>query len=119
MSPKFIRSLKVFSILLFFGVLAWLPPSAVFAVLMQVLVCGAAVLVLARSFQQGRPALGAAFVFVAAVFNPLVLSGIARPLFVALAAAAFGLFALFVMAQQQPRLSIASITDRTPGSESL
>jgi hypothetical protein len=119
MSSKSIRLLKQLSVLLFFGVLAWLPPAAAFAVLMQLLVCGAAVFVLAQSFQRGRPALGKAFVLVAAVFNPFILHGLARPLYLALVGAAFALFALMVVEQRRPRLSMVSITDRVPGSESL
>lgn len=119
MTPESTRFLKLFAILSFFGVLMLLPQAAVLAVLMQLVVCGAAVWVLARSFQNHRPALGAAFVLVAAVFNPFLLYGLSRPVFLALATGAFGLFALLVMTEQQQRLSIASITDRTPGSESL
>ena len=120
MSSTSVRTMKLFIVLFFFAVLAWLPAAATFAVLMQLLVCGAALFLLARSFQRGRPALGLAFVVVAAVFNPFILHGLSRPLFLALAAATFGLFAFFVLTQQhQPRLSMASITDRVPGSESL
>jgi len=119
MRPGSERFLKLFAVLSFFGVLLVLPQDAVLAVLMQLVVCGAAMFVLARSFQNRRPALGAAFVLVAAVFNPFILYGLAWPLFATLTAAVFGLFALFVMTEQRQRLSIASITDRTPGSESL
>jgi hypothetical protein len=119
MSSKSVRSMKLLTVLLFFGVLAWLPPAAMFAVLMQLLVCGAAIFLLARSFQKGRPALGFAFVLVAAVFNPFILHGLSRPLFLVLAAGVFALFAFFVLTQQHQRLSMASITDRVPGSESL
>ena len=61
------------------------------------------------------------FVFVAVVvLNPLLTTGLPQRISFWLDVGALGAFAISLWAlKAQPVLSIASITDRTPGSESL
>jgi len=95
-------------------------PSAGYALALQFVVCAAAILVVVQSFQIGKNGLAIAFMVVAALFNPVVPMGLSRPLFLGVNVASLVLFLLSVLTlRQQPRLSMASITDRTPGSQSL
>ena len=60
------------------------------------------------------------FFGMALLFNPLISMTLAPGVFLALKIASLMAFALsWRMSEPSPRLSMASITDRTPGSESL
>lgn len=62
----------------------------------------------------------AIFLGIALLFNPLVVIALSRPAYLASYLACLAAFLLSMrMAPPAPRLSMASITDRTPGSESL
>ena len=61
-----------------------------------------------------------AFLAIAVLFNPLVPMAFSRGAFLTLYVGCLATFLLSLgMATPAPRLSMASITDRTPGSESL
>ena len=95
-------------------------PSAGSALLTQFLVCAAAIMATVESFQTGKPVLAIAFMMVAIGFNPVLPLGISQPVFLATATISLGMFLLSIVTlRPRPRLSMASITDRTPGSESL
>lgn len=81
---------------------------------------GAGVIVL-QCVQERKYGWAAAFVAIAVVFNPvLILVPSEGGQFFALASACFTTFALALVAvKTPPLLSIPSITDRTPGTESL
>ncbi len=60
------------------------------------------------------------FLGITLLFNPLVIVTLSRPVYLASYLLCLIAFLLFLrMTAPAPRLSIASITDRTPGSESL
>lgn len=94
--------------------------SAGYVLLTQFLVCAAAIMGTVESFQIRKPALAIGFMLVAVAFNPLFPLAMSPPVFWGAAIVAFGVFLLsIVIFRARPRLSMASITDRTPGSESL
>jgi hypothetical protein len=97
-----------------------LRPASGYQLALQFLVCGAAILVVLQSLDRGKAWLAVGFIVVAALFNPVVTPGMPRAMFLAVDTACLGMFLLSAyLSKPQPRLSIASITDRTPGSESL
>jgi hypothetical protein len=113
------RIMKCVAIVALLGAIMW-PPQGGFQLFVQFAVTAAAILVVIQSFKVGRPGLAIVFIAVAALFNPLVPPALSRAAFLGIATASIGLFALALLTfRAQPRLSIASITDRTPGSESL
>ena len=60
------------------------------------------------------------FLGITLLFNPLVVVTLSRPVYLATDILCLAAFLLSLrMAPPAPRLSMASITDRTPGSESL
>lgn len=110
---------KLSSVLALLAVIA-LQPSPGYALLTEFLVCAAAVMAALESFQTGMTGLGIIFVFMAGVFNPVFSVGLSGSVFMGIATLSLGMFLLsLVMVKARPRLSMASITDRTPGSESL
>ena len=95
-------------------------PSPGYALLTEFVVCAAAVMAALESFQTGKMRWAILFVFMAGVFNPVFSVGLSRSVFMGVATLSLGMFLLsVVMVKARPRLSIASITGRTPGSESL
>jgi hypothetical protein len=97
-----------------------LPLSSGFHLALQVLICVAAILMVLEALDLGKTWLAGLFVVVAAVFNPVITPGMPRAIFWLLDAMCLSLFLMTVFAfPRKPRLSIASITDRTPGSQSL
>jgi hypothetical protein len=89
--------------------------------LVGLLVSFGAGIVLVQASRAKEYALGAAFIVIGVVFNPiapiLALSGDANLLFVMLCIVPFAVS--LSRLKTQPRLSVASITDRNPGGESL
>ena len=116
MSMKIMKSIAVAALLL-----AILPhPSSIFHTLLDILVCGTAVVVAAQAFRTGRHIWAVGFAVVAVLFNPLVPLVFARRTFLWLDLICLMTFMLSLVALKgHPRLSMPSITDRTPGSESL
>jgi hypothetical protein len=113
------KILKCCSIIALLAVVV-LRPSAGYALLTQFLICAAAIMAAVESFQTRKPALGIVFMLVALGFNPVFPLSMPQPVFLGAAAVAFGIFMLSIVTfRARPRLSMASITDRTPGSESL
>lgn len=95
-------------------------PTAGFALFVQFVVCAAAVMVVVQSFQIGKTAAAIVFMAVATFFNPIVPLGFPPALLLGIRGFCLALFLISVLTfRAQPRLSMASITDRTPGSESL
>ena len=96
-------------------------PSAGYELALRLVICMSAIMVMLQAGFASRFFLAAIFVAIAVLFNPIapvvLSSGAALGLnWVCLAAYALS---LAVLRTQKPRLSIPSITDRTPGSESL
>jgi len=87
----------------------------------RLVVCAGAVVVAVQAFRAARHRWMSAFLVIALLFNPALslfsLAGYFGLLAIVLAAAAFAVS--LTALKSQPLLSIPSITDRTPGSESL
>ena len=89
-------------------------------VLAALVVCAGAIVVLVQSIGAGKYIWAAAFLAISVLFNPALPISLPRNTFVMLDLACLVLFAVSLAAlKMTPRLSIASITDRTPGSQSL
>jgi hypothetical protein len=87
----------------------------------RVVVCAGAAVVAVQAFRAAKRRWTVGFLVIAFLFNPAIppfrLSGGVGLLAIVLAAAAFALS--LTALKSQPLLSTPSITDRTPGSESL
>ena len=88
---------------------------------LNLVVCGAAAVVLIQAFQLKKYNWAAGFLMIALLFNPAVpvfrLAGLVGLLLVVLSIAPFAIS--LIALRPHPLLSIPSITDRTPGSQSL
>lgn len=96
--------------------------SVGYQILLQFLVCASAVMVMLQAAVARKYFWALVFVAVAVLFNPVLpvaLSGKAFPLVNLSCLAMFAVSLGVLKTQRKPRLSIPSITDRTPGSESL
>lgn len=111
--------MKLVSIAVLLCAMFWRPYGG-YQVLFEFAVFAGAALVIVQSYRLDKFRWGLAFVVIAALFNPVSPLAMPRVASLLLNAICMALFAvsLFVL-KNQPRLSIASITDRTPGSVSL
>jgi len=83
-------------------------------------VCAAAVVTAWQAIRVRKYGWLLVFIGIAALFNPLLPLLFSRAAFMMVYVACLAMFLLSLrMAVPPPRLSMASITDRTPGSESL
>jgi signal transduction histidine kinase len=83
-------------------------------------VCAAAIVAAVQAVRVRKYGWIFAFVAITVLFNPLVPLAFPRSMFASFYLGCLGIFLLsFRMTAPPPRLSMASITDRTPGSESL
>lgn len=79
-----------------------------------------AVVVMVQAARSRRYVWMSLFLLVAVIFNPALPVVLSRSAFLVLDVATLAMFGLSVVVlKNTPRLSIASITDRTPGSLSL
>jgi Family of unknown function (DUF6804) len=89
-------------------------------ILLDILICVGAVMVLTQAVARTKYLWAAGFAVVAVLFNPVVPVVLSRNVFLGLDLACILAFLLSLAAmKRQPILSIPSITNRTPGSESL
>jgi hypothetical protein len=91
-----------------------------FGLVLQFVVAAAAVVVLTQAAKMRRYVWMTLFLLVACLFNPVF--PVPFPNYISGAVATFAVLLFFFsleLLQPKPRLSIASITDRMPGSESL
>lgn len=83
-------------------------------------VCTAAIVATVQAVRVRKYGWISAFLGITLLFNPLFPLAFSRSAFASLYLGCLGLFLISLwMAPTPPRLSMASITDRTPGSESL
>ena len=110
--------MKWISIAALLAAIVW-RPSAGYDLLLQFAVCAGAILVIAQSYRVDKFRWGIVFIVVALLFNPInpiAPPAVSRTTFLWLAAICLALFAASLIAlKTRPRLSMASITDRTPG----
>jgi hypothetical protein len=84
------------------------------------LVCAAAVVAMVQATRVRKPGWILVFLAITVLFNPLVPMVFSRGVFLTLYLGCLATFLLSLrMTLPAARLSMASITDRTPGSESL
>ena len=116
MTMKIVKLIALAALLL-----AVLPhPRSIVQTFLEILVCGTAVVVATQAFRAGKHIWAVGFAVIAMLFNPIAPLVFARRTFLWLDAACLMMFMLSLVALKgHPRLSIPSITDRTPGSESL
>jgi len=89
-------------------------------ILAALVVFAGAIVVLVQSTSRGKYLWAMAFLAVGVLFNPVLPIMLSRNTFVMLEMVSLVLFAASLAALKRiPRLSIASITGRTPGSQSL
>lgn len=99
---------------------AFLRSVSSYGVLSQIVVTIAAVIVLVQAATLRRYVWMTLFLLLACLFNPVFPVPLSN--YVSNAVGTFGVFLFFFsleLLQPKPRLSIASITDRMPGSEAL
>jgi len=112
---KWLCIMVLFVAFVFWGLIA----NYEFAI--RLVVCGGATVVAVQACRAARPRWTAVFVVIAFLFNPVIqflsLAGRFGLATIVLAAAAFAVS--LTALRSQPLLSIPSITDRNPGSESL
>jgi hypothetical protein len=94
--------------------------SANFQTVVQFLVCGAAAMVVIQAARARKYLWAAAFFVVAALFNPLVPLALPGSIFIWVDLLCLTMFlASTAYLQTSPRLTIASVTNPGPRSESL
>ena len=115
----FTKLMKWFSVVvLLLG--KFLRSSTTYRIGLEMVVCVAAVVVLAQAFRIRKYFWGVGFAAIAVLFNPAVPVALSHRIFLLLDLVCIGAFLVSLTALQwQPTLSIPSITGRTPGSESL
>ena len=116
MLTKIVKWISIVALLL---ALFW-QPFAESRRLLQFAVLAGAVAVLVQAIRADKYVWIGLFVAVASIFNPIRPISLSPSLFLVLDALTLVLFMVSLRGlETKPRLSIASITDRTPGSESL
>jgi hypothetical protein len=111
--------MKAVSIVALLAAVLW-RPSANLQVLLQITVFAGAAFVIVQCFRDEKWGWGTAFIAMAMLFAAVTTSPPSRAISPWLDVLCLVMFALSaVVVRTQPRLSIASITDRNPGSESL
>ncbi len=111
--------MKCISIAALFTAVSW-RASVDYRVLLSFVITISAVAVITQAARARRYAWVIVFVAIATVFNPVLTGALPRQVYLWTDLACLGAFAAsLVMLKNKPILSIASITDRTPGSESL
>jgi len=116
MFTKIMKWVSIMALLLAF---VWRPSTA-FQVMLEILICVSALMVVAQAWRAGKYLWAAGFVAIAVLFNPAVPVAISRNAFLWLDALCMVTFLVsLAVLKRRPILSIPSITNRTPGSESL
>jgi hypothetical protein len=114
------KLIKWIAIAALFLALLW-QPFAQNRILLQYVVWAGAIVVVAQAVRAHKYVWIGLFLAVAGLFNPIRPVALAANVFLVLDAITMVLFMVSPGRglEMKPRLSIASITDRTPGSESL
>ncbi|HET7099894.1 MAG TPA: DUF6804 family protein [Terriglobia bacterium] len=100
--------------------MAFWEASAGAEIVLYILICVGAMTVATQAVARPKYVWTAVFVLIAVLFNPIVPVGLSRNMFLVLDLACLVVFLISLEALKSQRmLSIPSITNRTPGSESL
>ena len=115
----FTKTMKWVSIMALLLAFVW-RPSTPYQLMLEILICVSALMVVAQAWRAGKYLWAAGFVAVAALFNPVLPVAISRTAFLWVDALCMVTFLVsLAVLKRRPILSIPSITNRTPGSESL
>jgi hypothetical protein len=113
------KIITVASIVLLLVAVLWLPTVG-YQIMLETVVCMASLLVLTQTVQRAKYFWAMPFFVIAVLFNPIVPIVLARKTFLWLDLVCLMTFTFSLAGMAaKPRLSIPSITNRTPGSESL
>ncbi len=100
--------------------MAFWQASAGVEIVLDILICVGAMTVATQAVARPKYFWTAGFVLIAVLFNPIMPVGLSRNIFLALDLSCLVAFLISLEAlKSQQMLSIPSITNRTPGSESL
>jgi len=114
------RMMKWFAIAALLALAVLRRPSDSRALVAGFVVCAGAIVAMLQATRVRKYGWILAFLAIAVLFNPLVPMVFSRSAYLTLYVGCLATFLLSLgMATPVPRLSMASITDRTPGSESL
>ena len=114
----FTTVLKAIAVVGLIIALFWRSPN--YEALLSFLVCMAALVVVGQAIQLKNYVWIAVFLAVCALFNPVFPVTMSSKVHLTANIVCAGLFASsLLLLKTLPRMSVASITDRTPGSESL
>ena len=115
----FTKIMKWFSIAALLLAVFW-RSSANFQLVLEAVVCVTGILVVMQAVRRGKYLWAAGFLAIALLFNPVVPVALSRSAFLWLDVLCIVTFlASLAVLKRHPRLSMPSITNRTPGSESL
>ncbi len=118
--PRKIMQWSSIAALLVLAAASWRSSADYHTVLAALVVFAGAIVVLVQSTSRGKYLWATAFLAVGVLFNPALPINFPRNTFVMLDLVCLVLFAMSLAAlKMTPRLSIPSVTDRTPESESL
>jgi hypothetical protein len=116
MATKFMKWLSIVALLL--GLL--MRSSASYRIVLELVVCVAALAVVAQAFRTGKYLWGAGFVSIAVLFNPVAPFTLPGSMFLWLDLACVATFALsLAVLKTRPLLSMSGIIHPHQGSESL
>jgi len=111
--------MKYVSIAALLTAVLWSAPLD-YRVLLSFVITISAVAVITQAAHAHKHAWVGLFVGIATIFNPILTGALPRPVYLWIDLACLAAFtSSLLVLKNQPVLSIASITDRTPGSESL
>lgn len=113
------NAMKGISIVALLSAMVWHPSPSI-QVLLQITVLAGSAFVIVQCFNLEKWAYGVVFIAMAVLFAAVTTPWPSRPIFLWLDGLCLFMFGLsLIVLKTQPRLSIASITDRTPRTESL
>src|SRR2546425_7664369 len=114
----FTNIMKSVAMAMLLGAVLW-TPSAGFALGLQLVVCLSAIMVMLQAAFASRFFLAAAFITIAVLFNPIAPVAFSPAAAIALKLTCVSVYAvsLVIFWTRKTKLSMPSITDRTPGSE--
>ena len=114
------RIMKCVSLMALVGALFFWRPGGGYAILLQFVICGSAVLVAFEAARSGKHLWTIAFAGFAVLFNPVVAVSFSRGVFLGMSVLCFTLFlASLRFLRTAPRVSIASVTYTEPRDQSL
>lgn len=115
----FTRIMKVACVVALLLMAFW-QASAGVEIVLDILICVGAMTVATQAVARPKYGWTTGFVLIAVLFNPIMPVGISRDMFLILDLACMLAFLISLETlKSQRQLSIPSITNRTPGSESL